>query len=112
MKFDFMACPLSIYRDKVFVEPRDINEVLTGAVVEVFFTMRHYYLRDKKFNTFQGEIQQIKIVKPGGSIALESNGATLARDRGMSLNSRPRLGRIKRKGGPRKESDRMEANDR
>jgi len=31
--------------------------------------MRHYYLRDKKFDTFQGEIQQIKMVKPGGSIA-------------------------------------------
>ena len=38
-------------------------------MVEVFFTMGHYYLRDKKFGTFQGEIQQIKIVKLGGSIA-------------------------------------------
>jgi len=66
MKFDFMACPLGVYRDKVFVEP-GVNEALT--VVEVFFTMRHYYLRDKKFDTFQGEIQQIKIVKLGGSIA-------------------------------------------
>jgi len=40
-----------------------------GTVVEVFFTMRHYYLHDKKFNPFQGEIQQIKTVKPGGSIS-------------------------------------------
>jgi len=40
-----------------------------GAVVEVFFTMRHYYLRDKKFDTFQGEIQQIRVAKLGGSIA-------------------------------------------
>ncbi|KAJ8594899.1 hypothetical protein M405DRAFT_808250 [Rhizopogon salebrosus TDB-379] len=31
--------------------------------------MRHYYLRDKKFDTFQAEIQQIRIVKPGSSIA-------------------------------------------
>jgi hypothetical protein len=32
--------------------------------------IRHYYLRDKKFDTFQaGTIQQIKIVKPGASIA-------------------------------------------
>jgi len=64
-----MACPLRVYRDKVFVEPGDVNEALTGAVVEVFFTIRHYYLRDKKFDTFQGEIQQVKMVKPGGSIA-------------------------------------------
>ncbi|KAJ8584636.1 hypothetical protein M405DRAFT_826453, partial [Rhizopogon salebrosus TDB-379] len=31
--------------------------------------MRHYYLRDKKCDTFQAEIQQIRIVKPGSSIA-------------------------------------------
>ena len=31
--------------------------------------MRHYYLHNKKFDTFQGEIHQIKIVKLGGSIA-------------------------------------------
>jgi hypothetical protein len=37
-------------------------------VVEVYFRLRHYYLRDKKFDTFQAEIQQIKIVKPGSSI--------------------------------------------
>jgi hypothetical protein len=37
-------------------------------MVEVFFAVRHYYLCDKKFNTFQADIQQIKIVKPGGAI--------------------------------------------
>jgi hypothetical protein len=31
--------------------------------------MKHCYLRDKKFDTFQAEIQQIGIVKPGSSIA-------------------------------------------
>jgi hypothetical protein len=69
MKFDFMACPLEVYRDKTFVEPRDVIGALTGAVVEVYFGMRHYYLRDKKCDTFQAEIQQIRIVKPGSSIA-------------------------------------------
>jgi hypothetical protein len=65
MKFNFMACPLRVYRDKTFVEPRDVIGALTGAVVEVYFGIRHYYLRDKKFDTFQAEIQQIRIVKPG-----------------------------------------------
>jgi hypothetical protein len=69
MKFDFMACPLKVYRGKTFVEPRDVIGALTGAVVEVYFGMRHYYLRDKKCDTFQAEIQQIRIVKPGSSIA-------------------------------------------
>jgi hypothetical protein len=31
-------------------------------------TELHYYLRDKKFDTFQAEIQQIRIVKLGSSI--------------------------------------------
>jgi hypothetical protein len=50
------------------MEPRDVIGTLTGAVVEVYFGVRHYYLRDKKFDTFQAEIQ-IRIVKPGSSIA-------------------------------------------
>ncbi|KAJ8594741.1 hypothetical protein M405DRAFT_459344 [Rhizopogon salebrosus TDB-379] len=37
-------------------------------MIEVFFAVRHYYLRDKKFDMFQTDIQQIKIVKLGGSI--------------------------------------------
>jgi hypothetical protein len=68
IKHDFVACPLGVYRDKTMVEPGNVNDVLKGALVEIFFTMRHYYLRDKKFDTFQAEIQQIKVVKPGGSI--------------------------------------------
>jgi hypothetical protein len=51
------------------VEPRDVVGALTGAVVEVYFGMRHYYLRNKKFDTFQAEMQQIRIVKPESSIA-------------------------------------------
>jgi hypothetical protein len=35
MKFDFMACPLRVYRDKTFVEPRDVIGALTGAVVDL-----------------------------------------------------------------------------
>jgi hypothetical protein len=68
MKFDFMACPLRVYRHEIFVEPRDVNEALMGAVVEVFFAIRHCYLRDKKFDTFQADMQQIRIIRPGGSI--------------------------------------------
>ena len=104
MKFDFIACPLRVYRNKVFVEPGDVSEALTGAVVEVFFTMRHYHLRDKKFDTFQGEIQQIKIVKPGGSIATSrSNDAMLARVRGMSLKISSTTGKDTEEGRAEKE---------
>jgi hypothetical protein len=66
------------------VEPGDVNEALQGAIVEVFFAIRHYYLRDKKLDTFQAGIQRIKIIKPGASIAASGlSGATLAMDRWM-----------------------------
>jgi hypothetical protein len=61
--------PPGVYRDTASVEPGDVNEALQGAIIEVFFAIRHYYLRDKKFDTFQAGIQQIKIIKPGASIA-------------------------------------------
>jgi hypothetical protein len=44
MKFDFIACPLAVYCDNTFVEPGEVNEALTGAMVEVSFAIRHYYL--------------------------------------------------------------------
>ncbi|OAX37029.1 hypothetical protein K503DRAFT_783927 [Rhizopogon vinicolor AM-OR11-026] len=52
VKLNYEASPLRLYRGNSLVEPADVNEALTGAVVEVFFVVRHYYLRDKKFDTF------------------------------------------------------------
>jgi hypothetical protein len=69
MKFENMACPLRVYRDNVFVEPGNVNEPLTDAMVEAYFTIRHFYMREKKFDIFRADIQQIKIVKLGASIA-------------------------------------------
>ena len=69
MKLSYEASPLRLYRGNSLVEPADVNDALTGAVVEAFFIIRHYYLRDKKFDTFNADIQQIKILKPGSSIA-------------------------------------------
>ncbi|OJA18664.1 hypothetical protein AZE42_12872 [Rhizopogon vesiculosus] len=69
MKFNFEASPLRVYRGNSLVEPVDVNDALTGAVVEVYFVIRHYYLRDKKFDSFGADIQQVKILKPGTSIA-------------------------------------------
>jgi hypothetical protein len=78
MKYDFMACPPGVYRDTAFVEPGDVNEALQGAIIEVFFAIRH--LRDKKFDTFQAGIQQIKIIKLGASIAASGFKRRNARD--------------------------------
>jgi hypothetical protein len=66
MKLNYEASPLRLYRGNSLV---NVNDALTGAVVQVFFVIRHYYLRDKNFDTFGDDIQQIKILKPGTSIA-------------------------------------------
>jgi hypothetical protein len=68
-EFDFMACPLGVYRDTAFVEPSEVSETLEGAFVEAVFAIRHYYLRGKKFDPYQADIQQIKVIEPGASIA-------------------------------------------
>jgi len=47
MKLNYEASPLRLYRGNSLVEPAEVNDALTGAVVEVFFVIRHYYLRDK-----------------------------------------------------------------
>jgi hypothetical protein len=72
MKFNFMACPLGVYRDTAFVEPSEVNEALEGAFEEVILAIKHYYLRRKKFDTFQADILQIKIIESGTSIAASS----------------------------------------
>jgi len=69
MKLSYEASPLRLYRGTSLVEPADVIGALTGAVVEVFFVIRHYYLRDKKFDTFGADIQRIKILKPGSAVA-------------------------------------------
>ncbi|OAX32670.1 hypothetical protein K503DRAFT_776434 [Rhizopogon vinicolor AM-OR11-026] len=69
IKLNYEASPLRLHHGCSLVEPVDVNDALTGAVVQVFFVMRHYYLRNKKFDTFGADIQQIKLLKPGTSIA-------------------------------------------
>jgi hypothetical protein len=69
VKLNYEASPLRLYRGNSLVESADVNEALTGAVVEVFFVIRYYYLRDKIFDTLRADIQQIKILKLGTSIA-------------------------------------------
>ena len=80
IKLNYEASPLRLYRGNSLVEPADVNDALTGALVEVFFVVRHYYLRDKKFDTFGADIQQIKILKPGLSVGRSGFKRRNARD--------------------------------
>jgi hypothetical protein len=96
-KFENMVCPLRVYRDNVFVEPGEVNEALADAMVEVYFTIRHFYMREKRFDTFQADIQQIKIVKPGASIMASGFKRRNARDGPLEI--------IKMTGTPAKDKE-------
>jgi hypothetical protein len=112
MKFENMACPLRVYRDNVFVEPGNVNEALTDAMVEVYFTIRHFYMREKKFDTFQADIQQIKIVKPGASITTSGFKPRNARDGPLEIiKTAGTIGKDKEERRSDKEREQMGIND-
>jgi hypothetical protein len=108
MKFGNMACLLRVYRDNVFAEPGNVNEALTDTVVEVYFTIRHFYMREEKFDTFQADIQQIKNVKPGASIATSGFKRRNARDGPLEIVKMARTtgnGKEERRGDKRARTD-------
>jgi hypothetical protein len=51
----------------------------------VFFAVKHYYLRDKKLDAFQVDIQQVNIIKPGASIAASGFKRRNAHDRPLDV---------------------------
>jgi hypothetical protein len=97
VKLSYEASPLRLYRRNSLVESGDVNDTLTGAVVQVFFVIRHCYLRDKKIDTFRTDIQQIKILKPGSSIACSGfkRRSARAKDR-LTLSSRVQVLRMRK----------------
>jgi hypothetical protein len=112
MKFGNMACLLRVYRDNVFAEPGNVNEALTDAMVEVYFTIRHFYMCEEKFDTFQADIQQIKSVKPGASIATSGFKRRNARDGPLEIVKMARTtGMIKKSEGAIKEREQMGINN-
>jgi hypothetical protein len=72
-----------------------VNEALKGTIVEVSFAIRHYCLRDKMFDIFQVNMQQIRIIKLGASIAASGFKRRNAREGLLSSLLGPRQGRIK-----------------
>jgi hypothetical protein len=64
-----MACPLGVYRDMAFIKPGKVNVALEGTVtiVEVIFTIKHYYLCRKTFDKVTGnkKMQARSMPMPG-----------------------------------------------
>ena len=66
IKYEYCAQPLRVYRgDDSFVEPRDVNETIRGALVELHFELHHSCNHTRDQDAFNGSIEQIIVLQPG-----------------------------------------------
>lgn len=43
----------------------DLTDVITGAIIEIQFELRHYSIKQSKIDSFNATIQQIRVLKSG-----------------------------------------------
>ena len=56
--------PLAIYdEDQKFVECEDAYKALCGALVEVYFTLKHYHIKKEGYDSFTAIPLQVQILK-------------------------------------------------
>ena len=65
LKYDFRAVPLRVYVGDRFVEPVDVNDTIRGALVEVHFELRHFFIAPDSYDSFNATIEQILVLQPG-----------------------------------------------
>ena len=65
IKFDFEASPLPVYVEEHLVHPNDVQEMLRGALVEVHFELRHFYIQKDNRDSFNATVQQVVVLQPG-----------------------------------------------
>ena len=65
IKRTYRANPLRVFARDAFVEARNVNDVIRGALVEMHFELNHYCIRGKNQDSFNAHIQQIQVLQPG-----------------------------------------------
>jgi len=65
IKNEFSIRPLAVFKDDQLVKAKGMNGVLQDALVEVHFELRHFFIRQKDEDSFNGSIEQIVIIQPG-----------------------------------------------
>lgn len=65
IKYEYCALPLAVYIGNNFVEPRDVNEAIRGALVELHFELHHSYNFMRREDFFHASIEQIMVLQPG-----------------------------------------------
>jgi hypothetical protein len=65
IKYKFEAVPLPVYIDEQFVEPTNVSQMLSGALVEINFELRHFCIQKIREDSFNSYIEQIDVLQPG-----------------------------------------------
>jgi hypothetical protein len=81
--------PLCLYHGNTFIEPKDANKELKQALVEIYFGLKHYYMKKDHFNSFQAVIQQINILKADESTTKSVYKRTSAREGPIDFEEGP-----------------------
>lgn len=65
MKTSYMVNPLKVYVGNKFIEPQEVTSVLDGALVEVHFTVKQYWINSctPVINSFSALVQQVIVLK-------------------------------------------------
>lgn len=67
VKHTHRAIPLRVYTKKKLISIEHVPEVLSGALIELHFELRHFEIAAKKLHLFNGTIEQIMVLQPGQS---------------------------------------------
>ncbi|KAG6836741.1 hypothetical protein H0H93_003965 [Arthromyces matolae] len=71
-KLTHKMLPLKVYgTDDAPIPPEEVTKSIRGAVVEMYFRLKHYYMGngDTKFNCFAGAIEQIIVLRKSDAAA-------------------------------------------
>lgn len=68
------VCPIPLYdTNKSRIPPGRVQRKLDGALVEVHFQIKHFYLKSQLVNSFTGLIQRIEILRSAPPIKPKSH---------------------------------------
>ncbi|KAH9033805.1 hypothetical protein EDB85DRAFT_1950047 [Lactarius pseudohatsudake] len=87
IKYEYKASPLRVYGKGGFVERKNVEDQLKGALIELRFDLHHYFIEKEKFDSFNAGVQQIIILQPGNACAATAYKRKDVRDGPISIES-------------------------
>ena len=86
IKWAYRATPLRVFAKDAFVEVLNVNNMISGALVEMHFELYHYCIRATEQDSFNARIQQILVLQPGKPRPITTYKRKNVRDGPIHLN--------------------------